>query len=78
MVHRGITNNRQPWRGFTIALDFLEEGKTYRMVSFEDGANAPRQAMDYRRKETLMKAGGTYTLRLARNGGFAAILEETE
>lgn len=74
----GITNNRQPWRGFTIALDFLEEGKTYRMVSFEDGANAPRQAMDYRRKETLMKAGGTYTLRLARNGGFAAILEETE
>ena len=74
----GITNNRQTWRSFTIAPGFLEKGKTYRMVSFEDGTNAPRQAMDYRRKETILKAGDTFSIRLARNGGFAAIIEEIQ
>ena len=48
------------------------------MVSFEDGTNAPRQAMDYRRKETILKAGGTCSIRMARNGGFAAIIEEIQ
>ncbi len=71
----GMTNNRQWERTFELNLDFLKEGKTYRMTSFEDGINASRQAMDYRKKERTLKKGEKITLRLARNGGFAAIIE---
>ena len=45
------------------------------MTSFEDGVNANRQAMDYRKKERDFKKGDKVTVRLARNGGFAAVIE---
>ena len=70
-----ITNNKQQQRNFVVNLDFLDEGKEYKMTSFEDGINANRQAMDYRKKEATVKAGDQLTLRLARNGGFAAVIE---
>lgn len=70
----GMTNNRERERTFNISLDFLQEGKTYLMTSFEDGINADRQAMDYRKQEQPLKKGDRITVRLARNGGFAAVI----
>lgn len=71
----GITNNQQKERTFELILDFLEQGQSYRMTSFEDGINADHQAMDYKKKESILKKGDKITVRLARNGGFAAIIE---
>ena len=67
----GMTNNREQERTFTLSFDFLEEGKTYHLTSFEDGINANRQAMDYIRREYSIKKGDRVTVKLARNGGFA-------
>lgn len=70
----GMTNNRERERVFNISLDFLQEGKNYLMTSFEDGINADHQAMDYRKQEQSLKKGDHITVRLARNGGFAAVI----
>ena len=71
----GMTNNQQKERTFDIALDFLPEGKACKITSFEDGINANRQAMDYRKKEQTLKKGDILHVRMARNGGFAAVIE---
>lgn len=71
----GMTNNQMKQREFELSLDFLKENQTYRMTSFEDGINADRQAMDYRKKERTLKSSDKITVRLARNGGFAAVIE---
>ena len=70
-----MTNNREQQRDFELNLNFLKEGQTYRMTSFEDGINANRQAMDYRMKERTLRKGDKLTISLARNGGFAAVIE---
>lgn len=71
----GITNNGEKEREFTIKLDFLNKDHSYQMTSFEDGINAGRQAMDYRCKSSQVKAGEQLTVKMVRNGGFAAIIE---
>ena len=71
----GITNGQQPVRTFELNLDFLTKGKTFHMVSFEDGPNAQRQAMDYQKKEREVQQGDKITVRMVRNGGFAAVIE---
>lgn len=71
----GMTNNQQQERVFELNLDFLKQGQTYQMTSFEDGVNANRQAMDYKKKEYTLKKDDKITVRLARNGGFAAVIE---
>ncbi|WP_214071709.1 glycoside hydrolase family 97 protein [Mucilaginibacter sp. dw_454] len=71
----GITNNQEKTRTIELNFDFLEKGKTYTMTYFEDGINAGRQAMDYRRKTAQVKAGDKMTIKMARNGGFAAELQ---
>lgn len=58
-----------------ISLDFLTPGRDYRMISFEDGVNAFRQAMDYRKRERRVGNGEKVTLKMARNGGWAAVIE---
>lgn len=72
----GITNNKKQQRTFEINPDFLKEGKTYRMTAFEDGINANRQAMDYRMTKRTLKKSDRLTINLARNGGFAASIEQ--
>ena len=52
-----------------------DKHKTYRMISFEDGINADRQAMDYRRKEREVSSSDKLDITLVRNGGWAAVLE---
>ncbi|WP_460685272.1 glycoside hydrolase family 97 protein [Niabella aquatica] len=68
----GITNASEKWRTFKIKLDFLDPGVHYRMDMFEDGINAPKQAMDYRFNTKQVKKGDSLEVKLARNGGFAA------
>ncbi len=71
----GITNNKEQERTFTLNLDFLESGRTYKVTSFEDGINAGRQAMDYRKKESQIRKGEPLIIKMVKNGGFAAIIE---
>lgn len=71
----GMTNNDQKERVFELPLDFLQDGKTYQMTSFEDGVNADRQAMHYVKNVKQVKKGQTIKIKMARNGGFAAVLE---
>lgn len=70
-----ICNGKETTRNFSLSLDFLNTDKTYRMVSFEDGINADRQAMDYRRKERTIGNTDKMDIKLVRNGGWAAVLE---
>ncbi len=71
----GMTNNKEKERNIEISLDFLNQGKSYEMTSFEDGINAGRQAMDYRRKESQVRNGDKIQIKMVRNGGFAAVIE---
>lgn len=72
----GITNGKEKERNVDLTLDFLEKGKTYTMTYFEDGVNADRQAMDYRKKTLKVNSGDRFKFKMARNGGFAAVLKE--
>ena len=69
----GITNDNR--RELEVTLDFLPEGKEMQMTSFVDGVNADRMAMDYRVENTTVKKGATIKVKMARNGGFAAIIK---
>lgn len=70
-----ITNGAERNREFIVSMDFLEKDRTYKMTSFEDGINAGRQAMDYRKKTTEVTSTTALPIKLVRNGGFAAIIE---
>jgi len=70
-----ITNNKENERSFEIDLSFLDKGKTYQMTSFEDGINAGRQAMDYRKKERQVQSGDKINIKLVKNGGWAAVIK---
>ena len=71
----GMANSEKEERTFEIELDFLKNGKEYTLSAFEDGVNANRQAMHYTTKKMKVKCGYKFPVRLARSGGFAAILE---
>ena len=45
------------------------------MTSFEDGVNAGRQAMDYKKNACKVKHGDKMQIRMVKNGGFAAVIE---
>jgi len=72
----GITNNAEKERKFKLNLNFLKNGKSYKVTSFEDGINAGYQAMDYRKKNFEIKSGESIEIKMVRNGGWAAVLEE--
>ena len=56
-----------------ITLDFLQKGG--HMTAFQDGRNAHRIAVDYKRVETGVTPQTHLQLHLVRNGGFAAVIE---
>lgn len=62
-------------REFTITADFLDEGKTYRMTSWEDGVNVRRQPTDHAQHTREIRKGDSITLKLASGGGYVAIIE---
>ncbi len=70
-----IAADGQRWRNDEFILDFLQPGQTYQMTWFEDGINAPRQAMDYRMKNSLVKQGDKVEMKVARNGGWTGVLK---
>ena len=70
----GMTNNKEPERVIEVSLDFLPEGQTWKMISYEDGVNANKQAMHYMKYEKQVKKGQKIKVKMARNGGFAAML----
>ncbi|MCX2574148.1 glycoside hydrolase family 97 protein [Pedobacter sandarakinus] len=70
----GICNGTEKTRNLKINLDFLEKGKQYTMTYFEDGINAGRQAMDYRKKTIQVKNGDEIAVNMVRNGGYAAVI----
>lgn len=71
----GIVNGKEDTRKVELNFDFLSNDKTYTMTYFEDGINAERQAMDYRKKTIKVKAGDKIIVTMVRNGGWAAILQ---
>lgn len=72
----GITNNAEKQRNFKLNLDFLKAGKTYKVTTFEDGINAGYQAMDYRKKNYTITNKDGIDVKMVKNGGWAAVLEE--
>ena len=70
-----MTNDKENERESEINLDFLKDGRTYRVTSFQDGINAGYQVMDYRMKSATMNKNQKLSVKMARNGGFAAVLE---
>lgn len=70
----GITNGKEQTRSVELNFDFLDQGKSYTMTYFEDGINAGKQAMDYRKKTINVKAGDKLIIKMVRNGGWAAII----
>ncbi|ANH82087.1 alpha-glucosidase [Niabella ginsenosidivorans] len=72
----GITNDSEKWKTFKIKLDFLNTDTPYKMDLFEDGINAPTQAMDYRATTKTVRQGDEFRIKIARNGGFAARIKK--
>ena len=71
----GITNSKEEERNFEINLDFLKTDRNYRLTAFEDGINASRQAMHYKKTEQNVKHSQKLSIRMAKSGGFAGVLE---
>jgi alpha-glucosidase len=72
----GITNSTEKERIFKLNLNFLKSGKSYKVTSFEDGFNAGYQAMDYKKKNYNIKNNDVIEVKMVKNGGWAAVLEE--
>ena len=70
-----ITNGTEDTREFKIDLDFLKAETSYEMTSFEDGINAGRQGMDYKKNGGTVKNEESLTITLVRNGGWAAVFK---
>ena len=60
------------WNARTITLDFvfLDEG-SYEVTLFKDGANADKQAEDYRKEIFTVAKDSKKVIRMASGGGFA-------
>lgn len=71
-----IVNGQQKERKSHINFDFLDKNKHYTMTYFEDGINAGTQGMDYRKKVRSVDASQQMDIQMARNGGWAAVIEE--
>lgn len=71
----GLTRDTGRSREIEVALDFLPEGRKWHMTSFEDGPNANGQAMDYNVRKLDVSRGDKLRVMLARNGGWAAVIE---
>ena len=71
-----ITNEEA--RNIDIALDFLDEGATYRAVIYEDGPNADYERNPYEMtiRQINVNKGDTLHLRLVRSGGAAIRVEK--
>lgn len=60
-------------RDFEIKLDFLPKGN-YKMILWQDGPNADRNAKDFQMKTLQVNPEATITIRMAKGGGYVARL----
>jgi alpha-glucosidase len=67
-----ITN--QFGREIDIDLSFLGEGK-YTLTSFEDGINADRVAIDYKKRTTEIDSQSKIHIKMVNNGGWCGVIE---
>ena len=67
-----ITN--QEGRTLEVNLDFLKDGE-HTLTSFEDGINADRQAMDYKKRTSEVDSQSSITIKMVRNGGWCGVIE---
>jgi alpha-glucosidase len=66
-------------RQVELALDFLDEGNSYRAEIFCDGTNANRIGNDYKMVTQVVKKGDKLAVKMAKGGGMAArIVENSE
>ena len=63
-------NNAQE---LTLNLDFLKNGG--QLTSFEDGKNAYRIAVDYKKRQQQVSPATNLTIKLTRNGGWCGVIE---
>jgi len=70
-----VTNEEA--REFAIPLDFLTGLKEYKATLYEDGADADWETnpTSINIREAVVKKGDTLTIKLAKGGGFAAMLK---
>ncbi len=61
-----------------VKFSFLNSEKKYKIVSYEDGPNASKQAMDYRRRVGSVTSDTEYQVSMAPNGGWTATIEECQ
>lgn len=71
----GMTAERKDPIELEVVLDFLPEGKTFTLTSYEDGLNADRQAMHYVKNIREVRKGDVVKIKMVRNGGYAASLK---
>jgi alpha-glucosidase len=69
----GMTNDKS--RSIDLSFDFLPQGKEFTLTSFEDGINADRQALDYKKKTISINSNTKLTINMERNGGWAGSLK---
>jgi alpha-glucosidase len=62
-------------RDITVDLSFLGDG-SYKVIIFEDGVNAGRNATDYTTKTITVTAKDKLTIKMASGGGWAARFEK--
>lgn len=69
----GAITNGTP-RDLTLSLSFLASGN-HKLTAFKDGVNADYQAMHYNKIEQSVTPGTLLNIHLAKNGGWAAVIE---
>jgi len=69
----GMTNNQN--RTIDLSFNFLPEGKEFTLTFFEDGMNADRQALDFKKKIMTVNSNTKMTIKMERNGGWAGSLQ---
>lgn len=69
----GAITNGTP-RDLTLSLSFLASGN-HKLTAFKDGVNADYQAMHYNKIELSVTSGTSLNIHLAKNGGWAAVIE---
>ncbi len=62
-------------REFEVSLDFLGEG-SYKVISWEDGKNVKRQAIDHAKYIKRVDNSQSLKLKIAAGGGYVAIIEK--
>jgi alpha-glucosidase len=63
-------------RAFDVSLDFLEKGKKYNAMIFQDGKNAHRYAGDFWQSTKEVDANSVLKMKMASGGGWVARIIE--